>query len=176
MKKIISIFMVLILVFVLVSCGSKAPKTIDDVKGETLESNTVSVLVPDKWFGYFSSDLFDEYEEDYNPNTVNIYFDAKSELAALNRPGIMITYYPEDTLMWEPSPDFYENSEVMDDIVIGGRTYSGFTATSLSYPLTILWTKEPDQIQITIWTENGGKSISLDDLEVQAILNSFTIK
>ncbi len=175
MKRILSIITVIFMVALLASCGSSAPKTIDDVKGETLDTGIISALVPKKWFGYQSSDVFDEYDGDYNPYSINIYFDAKSEWDSLSRPGLMITYYGPDTIMWEPSPDYYDNAEMMDDITIGGRTYKAFKATSLDYPIIIMWSMEPDQIQINIWPENGNRKISLDDLEVQAILNSIKI-
>ena len=176
MKRFTGILVTIIFVAVLSSCGSKTPKTIDDVKGKELDSGIISVLVPEKWYGFFGKDVFDEYEGDINPYVVNVYYDAKSDWDTLSSPGVMITYYGPDTIMWEPNPDTYENAELMDDIVINGRTYKAFKATSLDYPIIMLWSKEPDQIQISIWPENGKKKISLDDIEVQAILNSIKIK
>ena len=55
-------------------------------------------------------------------------------------------------------------------------TWKGFTAKSLDTPIAMLWTGEygEGQIQLMICLENGEK-ISLDDVDVQAIIASINI-
>lgn len=126
--------------------------------------------------GFHGVDLFDEYEEGYDPNVIQIYKGAKSEWDQFSTPYVMISYYGPDNPMFEPSKDFYEEGADLEPVTLGDYTWKGFTAKSLDTPIAILWTGEEgsDQLQLTICLENGSK-ISLEDADVQAIIASINI-
>ena len=88
----------------------------------------------------------------------------------------MISYFSPDNPMYEPSKDYYDEGADLEPITLGDYTWKGFTAKSLDTPIAMLWTGEygEGQIQLMICLENGEK-ISLDDVDVQAIIASINI-
>ncbi len=176
MKKIIIFMLTAILFTVMLAGCSGAPATDPaDVKGETFDGGNISALVPDGWMGFHGTDYFDEHEEGYDPNVIQIVKGAKSEWDLLTKPYIMIGYYDADNAMMTPTKDIYDESVDLEPVTIGNYTWNGFTGKSIGTPIAVLWTGEEgeDQIQLTICLENGDK-ISLEDADVQAIIASVT--
>ena len=177
MKKIM-IFMLAAVLFTAMLAGcSGTPAATDpaDIKGETFDGGNISALVPDGWMGFHGTDYFDEYEEGYDPNVIQIAKGAKSEWDLLTKPYIMIGYYGPDNPMMTPMKELYEETADLEPITIGNYTWNRFTGESIGTPIAILWTGEEGagQIQLTICLENGDK-ISLEDADVQAIIASIT--
>lgn len=158
------------------SSGDSSSPAPADIKGETFEGGNISALVPEGWMGFHGMDYFDEYEEGYDPNVIQICKGAESEWDQLTTPYVMISYFGLDNPMFEPSKDFYEEGADLEPITLGDYTWKGFTAKSLDTPIAILWTGEEgsEQIQLMICLENEGK-ISLEDADVQAIIASINI-
>ena len=178
MKKLITLLLTVVsLTVILAGCsGGPAPTDPADVKGKTFGDGNISALVPDGWMGFHGMDYFDEYEEGYDPNVIQICKGAKTDWDLLSKPYIMVTYFSPDNPMYEPSKDYYEEGADLEPFTTGSYTWKGFTAKSLDTPIAILWTGEEgaDQLQIMICLENKDK-ISLDDADVQAILASISI-
>ena len=176
-KNIVSILVAVLLTAILAGCsGGPAVTDPADITGETFDGGNVSALVPDGWMGFHGTDFFDEYEEGYDPNVIQIYKGAKSEWDQFSTPYVMISYYGPDNPMFEPSKDNYDEGADLEPITLGDYTWKGFTAKSLDTPIAMLWTGEygEGQIQLMICLENGEK-ISLDDVDVQAIIASINI-
>ena len=176
-KNIVSILVAVLLTAILAGCsGGPAATDPADIKGETFDGGNVSALVPDGWMGFHGMDYFDEYEEGYDPNVIQVCKGAKTEWDQLSKPYVMMTYFSPDNPMYEPSKDYYEEGADLEPITLGSYTWKGFTAKSLDTPIAILWTGEEGegQIQLMICLENGDK-ISLDDADVQAIIASINI-
>lgn len=180
MKKVIVLLAVLVMsALMLVGCGSPVSANSNDqgdgaaaIIGETYEAGNLSALVPDGWKAFPASDLFDEYDGDYDPNGLSIYKGAEDEFDVLIKPGMQITYY--DGSMMEPSKDFYDDAEDLEPFELGGYTWQGFTCTSLDYPIAVLWAEDGnDQFSVNVWLENEGEQISLEDADVQAIIESI---
>ena len=77
-KNIVSILVAVLLTAILAGCsGGPAATDPADIKGETFDGGNVSALVPDGWMGFHGTDYFDEYEEGYDPNVIQIYKGAK---------------------------------------------------------------------------------------------------
>lgn len=179
MKKILLLLLVAVLaVSMLAGCsGGAAPKDPADVKGETFGDGNVSALVPTGWMGFNGADFFQDYEEGYDPNVIQIAKGAKSEFDLFSKPYIQINYYGAETSMAEPYSDLYDDVVELDPVSIGSRTWNGFTAKSADLPIAILWTEDgEDQYQLTIWLESGNSKISLEDAEVKAIIASIAAK
>ena len=81
--------------------------------------------------GFHGTDYFDEYEEGYNPNVIQICKGAESEWDQLSTPYVMISYFGLDNLTFEPSKDFYEEGADLEPVTLGDYTWKGFTAKSL---------------------------------------------
>ena len=187
-KNIVFLFTTVLLVAILVGCsGGSSATDPADIKGETFDGGNVSALVPDGWMGFHGvdpegwmafhgTDYFDEYEEGYDPNVIQVCKGAKTEWDLLSKPYVMMTYFSPDNPMYEPSKDYYDEGADLEPITLGDYTWKGFTAKSLDTPIAMLWTGEygEGQIQLMICLENGEK-ISLDDVDVQAIIASINI-
>ena len=179
MKKLVALMLAVVMIGSVAGCGgSAAPATVEEVKGTAYDTGMFSMLVPDGWFGIATSDLFDEYDGDYDPTQYSAYKDAKKELDAFSKPGVVVKYYPPSTTKWSPK-DWYDDSKDIDPVTIGGRTWTRFTCTSLDYPLCVWETGEAgeDQFQVTVYLDNGDSKVKLteDDVEVQAIVASLTV-
>lgn len=176
-KNILSILAAVLLTVTLAGCsGGPAVTDPADITGETFGDGNISALVPDGWMGFHGTDYFEEYEEGYDPNVIQIAKGAKSEWDLLSTPYVMISYFGPDNPMMEPMKELYEESADIEPVTIGDYTWSGFTGKSIDTPIAILWTGEEgsDQIQVMICLENGDK-ISLEDADVQAIIASISI-
>ena len=176
-KNILSILAAVLLTVTLAGCsGGPAVTDPADITGETFGDGNISALVPDGQMGFHGTDYFEEYEEGYDPNVIQIAKGAKSEWDLLSTPYVMISYFGPDNPMMGPMKELYEESADIEPVTIGDYTWSGFTGKSIDTPIAILWTGEEgsDQIQVMICLENGDK-ISLEDADVQAIIASINI-
>lgn len=176
-KNVVFMLAAVLLIAILAGC-SGAPGATDsgDVAGETFDGGNISALVPDGWMGFHGADYFEEYEEGYDPNVIQIAKGAEGEGDLFFSPYVMINYYAPDNPMMEPMKELYEDTADLEPAAIGDYTWNGFTGKSLDTPIAILWTGEQGsgQILVTICLENGDK-ISLDDADVQAIIASIQI-
>ena len=164
-KKLMALLLALVLcTAMLAGCGGdkeEAPKTADEVKGETYDAGIVSALVPNGWKAFPVSDMFDEY-------------DGENEFDLFTKPYVQINYYP-DTSMYVSS-DWYDDVVDLEAKQIGNYTWNGFTCNNMGYPTAVLYTDGDVQIQITMILENEGNKIALEDADVQAIIASIQVK
>lgn len=178
LKKVVALLLAFVLcTAMLTACGGKkedAPKTPEEVKGTTFDAGEFSVLVPDGWLAFPVSDMFDDYEGEYDPTAVQICKGAESEFDLFTHPYLQINYYPDNTMT--VSKDWYDNVEDIEPMELGSYTWNGFTCTSLDYKTAVLYTEGDVQIQITCTLENGDYKFSIDDVDVQALLASIEIK
>lgn len=177
MKKYrgLALSLVLIMGLGFAACGEKPPASADEVKGEIYDTGVFTVMVPEGWLAVPGSDLFDEYEGDSDPTTVGIYKGAKNELDAYSTPGVTIIWNDPDKELIDPSL-LYDNVEKLDPVTTGSYTWDAFQGESIGSPIAVLTTESPAVLQANLYLENGGKKISLEDAEVQAILGSITVK
>lgn len=188
MKKILVIAVAIMLVMaVFAGCSSNGDTGAADaaegdgaqsaeVSGETFDGGNISVLVPDGWMAFHGVDYFEDYDEGYDPNVVNVVKDGEDEFSMFTNPYIQIYYYGADSDMYV-AKELYEDAEDIDPITLGNYTWEGFTAESLDMPFTLLYTEDgDDQFQVTIWTKTDEGEISLDDADAQAIIASIAAK
>ena len=133
MKKLIALLLTAVSLTVILAGCSKgsAPTKPEDVKGETFEGGNISALVPEGWMAFHGTDYFDEYEEGYDPNVIQVCKGAKTEWDLLSKPYVMMTYFSPDNPMYEPSKDYYDEGADLEPITLGDYTWKGFTAKSL---------------------------------------------
>ena len=63
----------------------------------------------------------------------------------------------------------------MDPVTIGDYTWKGFTASFSDKPVTFLYTDEVGPFSLAVFTDVDGKTISLEDADFQAIVNSLKV-
>lgn len=180
MKKVLAMGLAVVMSFaVLAGCGGTengaSGESADVVKGEVYDAGNVSVLVPEGWMAIPVDDIWSEDEEATDPDQIQVCKDAESDIDILLKPYVHVVYYDESTDMMQPSSDWYDDVEELEPITAGDKTWEGFKASSIGLPFATLWTGEAggDQFQATIWLETDELSISLDDADVMAILESI---
>lgn len=136
--------------------------------GEIYETEEFSVSVPEGW-------VTPSMEGEVHPYKVDIFKgDAEDPLSLLKAPVLNLEYGDSDNPLTKMDKKFYEDSEDIDPIEIGGKSFSGFTAKSSGVPMTCLYAEDGDmQYQIYVWTEKEGGNISLEDADVIEIIESF---
>lgn len=168
---------VLIAIFMMISVFAGCGDSAKYVKGETFDGGNIEVFVPEGWKAFHGADTFGDYEEGYNPNVVSVGKGVEDELELLSKPMVHITYSGEDRTLTMPSKDLYQDGKDIRDIKTDEHTWKGYTATSIGYPIAVLFTEDGDeQIQVTVTLENGDEKISLEDADVQAILEGIKVK
>lgn len=146
--------------------------------GDVYDAGKVSAIVPDGWKAFGMTDLYADDATTMDETKIRIAKGAETEMDLYSKPFIEIDYYTPDIDMMTPEKDFYDNAKDIKAVKIGDRTWNGITGTSLDAPLTVLWTGKAgaDQFQVTLWTEMDGSKISLDDADVQSIIESISTK
>ena len=189
MKKTLVIGLVLLLsISMLAGCGGgggggdtesgtqNSAKTGGTPKGETHSTENVSASVPDGWkaFPFYSGG-----EE--SPNTFSVHKGALTALDQWATPGVQIQLFPDGSGFGsQTQKDMYEDVEDLAPLTLGDYTWEGFSGLSknsageYALPFAILWTDAGnDKIQITVWLEQEGNTITLMDWDVQAIISSI---
>jgi len=192
MKKTLVIGLVLLLsISMLAGCGSgggsgdtgsgtqnsaKTEQAPAGAKGETHSAGNISALVPDGWkmFPFYSGG-----EE--SPNTFSVHKGALTALDQWSTPGVQIQLFPDGSGFGSNTQkDMYEDVMDLAPLTLGDYTWEGFSGLSKNsageyvLPFAILWTDAGnDTIQVTVWLEQEGNTITLLDADVQAILTSI---
>ncbi len=179
MKKLFTLIMALLIALSFAACGNSGnggqpAAEPAEVKGETYDAGNVSALVPEGWKAFGIADIWAEEEGALDPNSVQIAKGATEDYELYSKPSVLINYYDAETDMMVIDKELYDEGKDLEPQEIGGRTWNGFTAKSLDTPMTVLWTGEAgsDQFQVTVWTDMGDGTITLEDADVQAIIAS----
>lgn len=183
MKKIAALLLALAMVLCLVACGEKAPEapaTPDEVKGKTHDTGAFTVLIPEGWLAVPVGDMWTDDPDDTDPSALQIIKGGESEWDLFTKPYIQINHYGPDTEMVEPWKDLYDGVVDMDDFTTGSLTWKGFSAKDLlGGDMMVIWTEGDaagNQYTLTIVPKTDDGEISLQDVDVLALLGSLTGK
>lgn len=180
-KRILAIFMTTIMCFSLAACGGSGAGgtggSAQSVKGETFDGGKIEVFVPEGWKAYNGPDIFGDYEEGFNPYVVNVGKGIESDAELFSKPMANINLSEEDNYLIEPDKEMYDDAQDVEDIKTTNYTWKCFTATSLGYPIAVLFTEtDGRQILINLTLENGDGKVNLDDPDFLALLDGIKIK
>ena len=171
MKNKVGVLAALIVVFTMIFVFAGCADSAKSVKGESFDGGNIEVFVPE------GPDTFGDYEEGYDPNVVSIGKGAESDFDLFNKPMVHITYSGKDRTLTMPPKELYQDSQDIKDIKTDNHIWKGYTATSIGYPIAVLFTEYGDeQIQVSLTLENGEEKISLEDADVIAILEGIKVK
>lgn len=125
-KNIVSILVAVLLTAILAGCsGGSSVTDPADITGETFDGGNVSALVPDGWMGFHGTDYFDEYEEGYDPNVIQIAKGAKTEWDLLSKPYDMeLAVVIADVILVMRNSTLIEQVEFSGDISVFTSEYS----------------------------------------------------
>ena len=175
-RRILALAMALAVVcaFGLAGCGGGGG---GDSAGTPFDTGKFTVTVADGWSAYPVVDVFSA-DKAKDPDAVRIGLGATSEADVLKVPYMDIHHYGPDSIMWVTS-DFYDDVVDFEPMTIGDRTWKGFTAKSMGYGLTMLYTGEDDGDQFSVTLSQGsGAGNELPDVNdpaVQSMIASTTL-
>ena len=171
-------------IFMLASCGGGASKdgasASDGSKGGTTHNTgAFSVQYPKGWevsTFYMGGEV--------EPNTLAVHKGSQMDHRLMAIPSMQINFTPSgetDEDAERTAKYSYKELKEMQPVQIGKNTWKGYTGMAASMgggynlPVTFLWTYVGDaQIKVAIWTEMGGKKITLNDADVKSIIASIT--
>lgn len=179
MKKGFALVLTVIMCMILLSgCGkekqdvTKQDAVKPDVPGTMYDTGEFKALVPEGWAAFPITDAFSE-DHAVDTSCFNIIKEGTSDLDLFSKPYVRLDYYGPDTMMMTPDSEYYENVEDVKPMQLGAHSWSGFIGEDGYGKSAVLWTEEGDiQYQAIIWLEVEGKTITLEDKDVQAILAS----
>ena len=141
--------------------------------GTLYDTGSFSVFVPEGWTASAVPDIWAEEEGAIDPNSIRLIKGGSSDLDLFTHPYIQLDFHGEDSILWTPEKDWYDDGEDLEPTTLDGLTWKGFTATSLGAPLAVLWTEgEVIQYQANVFLSASQGEISLEDRDVRAILAS----
>ena len=184
MKKLLAALLAIAMLLALAACGGEEkPQDLTSASSEKVaesatkyDTTVFSVDVPSGWKTFAVKDMFSS-DNETDATKLQIGKGAENEIDLFTHPYMYIYYYDKDSYFMEPSSDFYDEPADIEPMELGGRTWKGFTAKSLDYPIATLWTGEEggEHFQISIWLEMSEGKIALTDADVQAIISSITV-
>lgn len=149
---------------------------VPSVSGESYDTGSFSVLVPEGWKAFPTLDIWAEDPNTINPDGVQLGKNAENEADLLFNPTINVSYYGVDYDLMTPDSSWYDNATDLDSFTLGDFTWSGFEADDLlGGKVILLWTDSVNDIeyQANISYDPANHSISASDPDVQAILASL---
>lgn len=188
MKKLLVLLLVFAMLLSLVACGeeNKSEKKESDQastesqptepKGTTYDTGEFQVFIPDGWYAIPCTDVWAEEADVLDPTALHICKGGDNDFDIFTKPYIRIDHYDENTMMGKPDKEWYDDGVDLEPFTTGEHTWTGFSATTLGYPIVVLWAQEGgDEYQIAIYTDQEDGKISIDDADVQEILASITV-
>ena len=137
------------------------------------DTGIIKVLVPDGWKAFDVKDMWAEEENALDPKQLQIYKGAETETDMFGKCGMNINYYPPGTT-FVSAKSFYDDVKDIDSFEKAGYSWSGYTCSSAGYEYTILeGNKGEEDLQVSIITKAGDNTMSIDDEDVQSILDSI---
>jgi len=150
----------------------------EKTNGETHSAENISTLVPEGWkaFPFYSGG-------GVSPNTFAVHKGALSTMDMRYTPNVQIQLFPDGSGFGSNThKDMYEDVSDLAPPALGDYKWEGFAGLSKSIagkyelPFAILWTDAGNnKIQVTVWLEIEGITISLDDPDVQAIIANIKL-
>ena len=151
---------------------SDGGRELSEMEGTTYDTGMFSVFIPKGWLGVSTINAHDDY---YDPACYTIYKVEEDEMDDYyNEPFIMINYMDENTQLISPR-ELYEDVENLNDMTFGSYTYTAFSGMREGYQYIILEERDEHADFLILVCTESGKSISLNDADVQAILDSITV-
>ena len=158
--------------------GDTSDEEPQNAVGETYDVGDFTVYVPAGWVAIPQNSL--DEPGTISTSDIEVHKEAEYDEASgkwvkpqNGEPYILITYFAADRLdLVSGSPGFYDNTEDLPDMHIGNFTWQGFEYELLSRKSAMIWAIADDcgyNVVISYFDD-----ISLDDPDVQAILESLT--
>lgn len=176
------VFVAFLCAMMITACGSGGSGGGESTgpAGETFDTGKFSVLVPTGWKAFETPDMWSDEEGAIDDTSLAVYKGAEKEIDMLLKCGMNFKYFESETNYFD-SRELYDEASDISPIKTGDLTWEGFHATmeiteDSAYHYTVLTTKKENGalMQVTILEENEGETISADDADVRAILESVT--
>ena len=146
------------------------------VKGEIFDAGNITVLVPDGWLGVRVIDVWSDDNAD-DPDKAKVAKGAKDEYDVSKCNYVEIEYEAEGEMLFSSST--YDNGHEIESVNLCGREWYGMEGeltTGEFYTMDLATVVGDGFIHVRVWLDNRGEVITMNDPDVQAIIESITIK
>ncbi len=148
--------------------------------GKLYDTGAFSVWIPGGWSALPEKDLFSDSPNGEKTDCLNIIKGGATEQDLHARLYIRLDYYPSGQAVPEPPLEIYQNVQKIAPMQLGQHTWQGFVAEELQGrvvlgKVAVLQTQtQQGSFMASCWLERGREVITLEDAQVQAILESVT--
>lgn len=140
------------------------------------DTGVFTVSLPDGWTAVAVEDKLQKYDGVTDPEQLYIVKGGTKAEDIFSYPYIWVSYY-KDANTFASAKSMYQDSQDIEPLQIGARTWEGYKYTSSGYPGTSLTCREDGSLWACLFVlENNGKSISVQDEDVKTILSSLKVK
>lgn len=140
------------------------------------DTGMFTVSLPDGWTAVAVEDKLQKYDGVTDPEQLYIIKGGTKTEDIFSYPYIWVSYY-KDANTFASAKSMYQDSQDLDPMQIGSRTWEGYKYTSSGYPGTCLTCKQDGSLWACLFVlENGKRSISIQDEDVKTILSSLKAK
>lgn len=149
-----------------ISCESE----IIILEEKTYDVGQFSVFIPAGW----KEITFESFDDPASFRTDCVCV-CKGGRSLHSDPYVQVNYYGPSITMMSVYKGVYKDVRDVEEFTAGNFTWKVFFASSFGKPFILLQTNAgTNEFQITIWNEQDNGSITLEDDDVQAIINSLT--
>ncbi len=188
-KKIIAAFLAAVTILgLLTACGdsssgsdssgssvSSSGSSKEETKITEYDTTVFTASIPDGWTAVPVPDMLKKFDGKTNPEQLYVIKGGQTSDDIMKFPYIWVNYY-KDAKVYASAKSMYENAQDIS-VPIGSENWEGYTYTSSGYPGCCLTYKQGDSLWVCLFVlENGDKSISVDDKDVESILSSLKAK
>ena len=169
--KIVSKTVLAFSLIIIVGCGGIGTTVFGQ---KTYKTEMLSVSVPKGWkaFPYYNMG-----SKKAMPGQVGIFKGATKRIDLMSTPSIIINLHDDKDMSLPPKSSFTDIEDIQT-FELGNYEWLGFKGTnSANFRMaTLKGTGENHCFLLTILFKMGGKTISMDDADVQAIIKSIKVK
>jgi len=157
-----------------------AQSATEDAADELHDAGEFTVLIPNGWSALPMKDLFFDSPKAEKTCCLNIIKGGTTEQDLRSKLYIWLGYYAPGEVVPEPPTEIYKNIEEIEPLELGQYTWHGFIAEELHGrvvlgKVAVLWTDtKKGNFMASCWLERKREVITLDDPQLQAILESVT--
>lgn len=161
-KTITVVLLVLFMALSVIGCSSD--------KSNVFDNGILSVTVPKGWMVYESKNSNNEVVK---TNLSVVKTTDRSKI--MDSPMVTISYAGSDKKLYPVTKNFYNDTKDLAPWEIGGKKFEGFKGTSFGAEMIYYFAVDGDkEYQVVIWPNMKNGTISLQDADVKAIVESLT--
>ena len=185
MKRITALITAAVMMVSLSACGNKTeevqltPEQLYGMSGVLVDNGVFNAFCPEGWTDEPQYTLEQQTEASLMTDVLQFVKEDSEEEASesdTDAPFIVIQYVPVKEDLIAPDSSYYNEVERVAAFTTGGYNWSGYYAYVEGHKFAYLTTSTDEaQYAVTVWLQNDGSGVTLEDDDVKAILSSIAL-